>query len=62
MQVAGLVHDLGKLLYFFGAQCVLPSALVLTVQLIGFNLALQRSMGRRRGKQSVPISGASDKC
>lgn len=40
MQVAGLVHDLGKLLYFFGAQCVLLSALVLSVELIGFNLAL----------------------
>ena len=25
MQVAGLVHDLGKLLYFFGSEYVCPS-------------------------------------
>ncbi|KAI0754025.1 hypothetical protein C8Q80DRAFT_1136294 [Daedaleopsis nitida] len=27
MHVAGLVHDLGKLLYFFGSQCAVSSFL-----------------------------------
>ncbi len=38
MQVAGLVHDLGKLLYFFGSECV--SSLCLTIRSRGARLTV----------------------
>lgn len=44
-QVAGLVHDLGKLLYMFGSEYV--TSVLLTLDFIDAPTS-QRSMGRRR--------------